>query len=51
MLKKLKSAAGRYLGDDYQIWIGVLIILEWFSKDSDDFGEKLWLRQEIGVSN
>ncbi|KKL20218.1 hypothetical protein LCGC14_2457650 [marine sediment metagenome] len=50
MLKKLKPGAGRYLGDDYQIWIGVLIILEWFSKDTDDFGEKIWLRQEIGVA-
>ena len=49
MLSHLKPGAGRFLGDDYQFWIGVLIILDWFDQFQIDENHIIWLREEIGV--
>jgi len=49
MLKKIKSRSGRHQGDEFQRWVGVKLICEWFINPTLDKNDPPWLMEEIGV--
>ncbi len=50
MLDKLKPRSGRYTGDEYQRWMGVRLICEWFLETSIHKNDPPWLEEEIGIN-
>jgi len=50
MTELIKSGAGRFTGNDYQLWLGVKLICEWIKNSPKDHQlNPPWLSEEIGV--